>query len=95
MYPYHNIPELLLNYITIIIKLILERQSSKQGKIMTDDYKELDEFKSKIIKATEEAIDAGVASDDIVGALEATKLMAFRLLSNKDDKIRDSQVGYR
>jgi hypothetical protein len=62
---------------------------------MTDDYKELDEFKAKLLKATEEAFDANVASDDIIGALEATKLMAFKHMSNKDDRIKDSQIGYR
>jgi hypothetical protein len=62
---------------------------------MTDDYKELDEFKAKLLKATEEAFDAGVGSDDIIGALEAIKLMAFKHMSSKDDKARDSQMGYR
>jgi hypothetical protein len=60
-----------------------------------DDYTELDQFKSKLMKATEEAFDAGVASDDIIGALEATKLMAFKHMSVKDDKVKDSQIGYR
>lgn len=62
---------------------------------MADDYKELDEFKAKLLKATEDAFDAGVGSDDIIGALEAIKLTAFRHMSDKDDKIKESRMGYR
>lgn len=62
---------------------------------MSDDYKELDEFKTKLMKATEEALDAGVGSDDIIGALEAVKLAAFRHLHEKDDKVKYSQMAYR
>jgi hypothetical protein len=60
----------------------------------------IEDFKGILIKEINKVFDAGMAGDDVVGILEAAKLMAYKRTQDTpiqpiDPKKHESMIGYR
>lgn len=62
--------------------------------------KQIEDFKGTLIKEINKVFDQGMDSDDVVGILEAAKLMAYKRSQDTnpapvDPNVKEKLIGYR
>jgi hypothetical protein len=74
--------------------------SDEEDESLETKEKLIEDFKGILIKEINKVFDAGMAGDDVVGILEAAKLMAYKRTQDTpappiDPKKHESMIGYR